>query len=139
MRIIGVDPGSKVTGYGVVEYSAGRVVHVAHGVLRPARTASLPARLAHIHHGLSEIVACHSPDVAVVEKVFVAANAGSALVLGQARGAALAALAAAGLGVSELTAREVKKAVVGDGGATKAQVPAGAGSPPLRCCSPYRS
>ncbi|MBW2382151.1 MAG: crossover junction endodeoxyribonuclease RuvC [Deltaproteobacteria bacterium] len=122
MRIIGVDPGSTATGYGVVDYADGRVVHVAHGILRPPRTASLAARLAHIHGGLAEIVALHAPDTAVVEKVFVASNPRSALVLGQARGVALAALAAAGLTVGELAAREVKKAVVGHGGAAKAQV-----------------
>jgi crossover junction endodeoxyribonuclease RuvC len=122
MRILGVDPGSTATGYGVVDHTAGRVVYVAHGILRPPRGASLAARLAHIHQGLAEVVACHGPDVAVVEKVFLASNPRSALVLGQARGAALAALAASGLDVSELAAREVKKAVVGHGGAAKAQV-----------------
>jgi crossover junction endodeoxyribonuclease RuvC len=122
MRILGVDPGSTATGFGVVDHADGRVVHVAHGILRPPRTASLALRLAHIHLGLSEIVALHEPDSAVIEKVFLASNPRSALVLGQARGAALAALAAAGLTVGELAAREVKKAVVGHGGAAKAQV-----------------
>ena len=124
MRIVGIDPGSTATGFGVIEELNGKVAHVAHGILRPPRSALLPARLAYIHAGVAEVVARHSPDIAVVERVFLASNPRSALVLGQARGAALAALSAAGLEVGELAAREVKKAVVGAGGASKAQVQA---------------
>ncbi len=122
MRIIGIDPGSLATGFGIVESAEGRLRHVAHGTLKPPRSASLSERLAFLYAGLAEIVACHSPDVAVVERVFLAANARSALVLGHARGVALAALGAQGLPVHELAAREVKQAVVGTGRATKAQV-----------------
>lgn len=122
MRILGIDPGSTATGYGVVDSAGSRLVHVAHGVIRGARNASLANRLARIHAELLEVASEHRPDVAVIEKVFLAASPRSALVLGQARGAALAALAAKGLDVHELSAREVKKAVAGTGAADKKQV-----------------
>jgi len=122
LRILGIDPGSLVTGYGVVERRGAAVHHVAHGTLRPPRTAALAARLAAIQQGIREVIAAHRPDSAVVEQVFVASNARTALVLGQARGVALAALSAAGLRVDELSPQEVKRAVVGTGGARKAQV-----------------
>jgi crossover junction endodeoxyribonuclease RuvC len=122
LRILGIDPGSNVTGYGVVETSGRGPVHVAHGTLRPARTASIPVRLAAIQEGLVDVIATHRPDLAVVEQIFVAASARSALVLGQARGVALATASAAGLGVEELTPQEIKRAVVGTGAADKGQV-----------------
>ncbi len=122
MRILGLDPGSNATGYGIVDRAGSGVVHVAHGVVRSRRGTSLPERLAFIHSEVVRISREHSPDLAVVEKVFVAASAQSALVLGHARGAALAALAAERLEISELAARQVKKGVVGTGSATKAQV-----------------
>lgn len=122
LRIIGIDPGSRATGYGVVECRDGRVVHVAHGTLRPSAGAALSDRLADLYRRLAEVVGRESPDAAVVEQVFVAANARSALVLGQARGTALAALGAAGVPVFELAPRAIKNAVVGTGAASKAQV-----------------
>ncbi len=122
MRILGIDPGSLVTGYGVVERRGADVHHVAHGTLRQPRTAPLATRLAAIHAGVAEIVRIHRPDLVVVEQVFVAANVRAALVLGQARGVALAAVAAAGLLVDELSPQEVKRAVAGSGAAQKQQV-----------------
>lgn len=122
MRILGVDPGSVVTGYGIVERVRGSIVHVAHGAIRPPARASLPERLARIQLELRAAVSEYAPDRAVVESVFVAVNVRSALVLGQARGAILAALGEADLPVDELAAREVKKAVTGMGGADKKQV-----------------
>jgi crossover junction endodeoxyribonuclease RuvC len=122
MRILGIDPGSIATGFGIVERAAGGPVHVAHGILRPPSDAPLHQRLAFIHSGLVEVASEYSPDVSVVERVFIAANPRSALVLGQARGAALAALAAAGLEVGEWSAREVKQAVTGGGAAGKKQM-----------------
>jgi crossover junction endodeoxyribonuclease RuvC len=121
MRILGVDPGSAVTGFGVIERHQGGIVHVAHGTLRP-RGESLAARLGRLHRDLREIIACHEPDVAAVEQVFVAVSARSALVLGQARGAILAALAEGGLPVCEYAATQTKQAVTGSGRATKPQV-----------------
>jgi crossover junction endodeoxyribonuclease RuvC len=124
MRILGIDPGSSVTGYGVVERRAGEVLHVAHGTLRARRGAALAVRLAAIQSGLAAVIAEQRPDVAVVESVFVAESARAALVLGQARGAALAAVGAAGVPVEELSAQAIKCAVVGSGRAEKGQVQA---------------
>ena len=124
MRILGIDPGSNATGYGVVDHVGGKLVHITHGVLRPPKSTATADRLAFIHRGLLEIVSEFAPDATAIESIFVAANARSALVLGQARGVALAALGVSGLAVSELSAREVKKAVVGTGSATKRQIQA---------------
>jgi crossover junction endodeoxyribonuclease RuvC len=124
MRILGIDPGSSVTGYGVVERVGGKLVHLVSGTLRPARSQALPLRLAAIQSGLTEVIEVHRPDLAVVEQVFVSSSPRSALILGEARGVALAAVATAGLTVEEFSAREIKQAVVGTGAAAKAQVQA---------------
>ena len=122
MRILGIDPGSLVTGYGVVERRGAGLHHVAHGTLRPPRSAALADRLAAIHAGVAGVIDAHRPAFVVVERVFIAANPRTALVLGQARGVALAAAAAAGLRVDELSPQAVKLAVVGTGAAKKLQV-----------------
>jgi crossover junction endodeoxyribonuclease RuvC len=122
MRILGIDPGSVATGFGVVERVEGRVVHRAHGTLRPRRGAPLAERVAALWRGVSEVIATHEPDVAAVEQVFVSSSPRSALVLGQARGAVLAALGEAGLRVHEYGARTVKMALTGAGAADKAQM-----------------
>jgi crossover junction endodeoxyribonuclease RuvC len=112
MRILGIDPGSNATGFGVVEQQGSQVVHVAHGTLRPPRGTPLAQRLDHLHAGI----------LAVVEQVFVAASPRAALVLGQARGAVLSAVGAAGIAVNEYSAAQVKQAVTGNGRAAKRQV-----------------
>ena len=122
MRILGVDPGSNATGYGVVERDGDRLVHVAHGTLRPLRGSHLAARLHDLHDALRDVVAKHRPDAAAIEQIFVASSPHAALVLGQARGAVLSALGAAGLSVSEYTASQIKQAVTGNGRAAKQQV-----------------
>jgi len=123
LRVLGIDPGSTVTGYGVVEREGATLRHVAHGTVRPRRTGSPAERLAEIHRALCELVEMHEPEVAVIEQVFVrAGNPKSALVLGQARGVALAALGVHRLAVSEVTPQEIKSAVVGTGRASKLQV-----------------
>jgi crossover junction endodeoxyribonuclease RuvC len=122
MRVLGVDPGSSATGFGLIERKDGRVRHLRHGVLRPPVGADLSIRLRFLYAGLLEILAAETPDVAVVERVFLASNPSSALVLGQARGALLASLGAADIRVEELAARQVKKAVTGSGAADKAQI-----------------
>jgi crossover junction endodeoxyribonuclease RuvC len=122
LRILGIDPGSLVTGYGVVERRGAELRHVAHGTLRPLRGAPLAARLAAIHAGVVRVIEAHRPAFVVVEQVFIAGNPRTALVLGQARGVALAAAAAAGLRVDELSPQAVKLAVVGTGAAKKLQV-----------------
>ncbi len=122
MRILGIDPGSTATGYGVVERRAGGVAHVAHGTLRLRSRETLPLRLASLQRDLAEVIRLHAPEVASVERVFVAASARSALVLGHARGVILATVASAGLPVVEYAARQIKQAVTGTGAAPKAQV-----------------
>ena len=122
MRILGIDPGSSVTGYGVVERGPGRLVHVAHGTLRPPRDVPLAYRLDHLYRTIAEVIALHAPDCVAVEQVFVAASPRSALVLGQARGAILAAVAARGLPVNEYTPARIKRSVTGNGRASKRQV-----------------
>ncbi len=122
MRILGIDPGSNATGYGVVDRVDRGLIYVDHGVLRPPRGAELALRLAFLHEAISDVIARYRPECGAVEKVFLASNPSSALVLGQARGVALAALAGANLPVKEIAAREVKKGVVGTGAASKSQV-----------------
>ncbi len=122
MRILGIDPGSRATGYGIVERVNAELVHLAHGTLRPSKCLELPARLAAIQSGLAEVIQGYAPDLAVVEQVFVSSSPRSALILGEARGVVLAALAAAGLPVEEYSAREIKQSVVGTGAAAKAEV-----------------
>ncbi len=122
-RILGIDPGSRITGYGVVEFDGPRSRYVASGTVRCA-DGDLPARLREIFAGLREVIATHAPDDSAIEQVFVHRNADSALKLGQARGAAICACASHDLTIGEYTPRQVKQAVVGTGAATKAQVQA---------------
>ena len=122
MRILGVDPGSGATGFGLIERRGHKVFHLCHGVLRPPSSATLSERLQFLHSRLLAIVEGEAPEVAVVERVFLASNPRAALVLGQARGALLAGLGAGGVRVAELAARQVKKSVTGNGAADKAQI-----------------
>ncbi|MFO1294770.1 MAG: crossover junction endodeoxyribonuclease RuvC [Rubrivivax sp.] len=124
MRILGIDPGLQRTGFGVVEAEGQRLAYVASGTIGTAEAprGDLPQRLRLIFEGVREVVASYAPDCAAAEIVFVNVNPQSTLLLGQARGAALAALVAGGLPVAEYTALQMKKAVVGHGLATKAQV-----------------
>lgn len=124
MRILGIDPGSVATGFGVVERADGALLHVAHGSLRPPRGVALALRLHHLYRALAQVIEEHRPDGVAVEQVYVATNARAALVLGQARGAVLAAVAAAGLPVSEYTPSQIKQGVTGSGAAGKPQVQA---------------
>jgi crossover junction endodeoxyribonuclease RuvC len=123
MRIIGVDPGLRRAGWGVIDYARGRLTHVANGVCESG-DGPLGDRLARLHAGLSAAVAAHAPDAAALERTFVNADPSGALLLGQARGVALLALAQAGLAVAEYAPNEIKKTVVGVGRAQKAQVAA---------------
>lgn len=124
IRILGVDPGSGATGWGVVDCAGPRLSFVAAGVIRPKRALSRAERLAAIHQGLAALIAEMKPDEAAVEETFVNASPRDALVLGEARGVALLAPAQAGLAVAEYAANTIKKAVVGRGHAEKAQVAA---------------
>ncbi len=122
MRILGLDPGSSATGYGIVESHVGRLRAVVRGTISPPRGLPFLNRLPYIASALEELLHHHQPDVAAVEDVFVARNSRAALKLGQARGAALVPLLRSGLAVHEYAARLVKKNVVGYGGADKEQV-----------------
>ena len=116
MRVLGVDPGSRFMGYGVVEDKRGRLVHVGHGVIKVDESAPLALRLKDLHAALTEALARYRPEAVAVEGVFTFRNARSALVLGHARGVALLAAAQAGLPVHEYAPARVKKSV-GAGGA----------------------
>lgn len=120
-RILGIDPGSRVTGYGVVELSAKGPRYLASGCIRPTAGAFVD-RLGEIYRGIDTLIREHAPDEVAIEEVFLATNPASALKLGQARGAAIAAAVAAELPVAEYAARRVKLAVVGTGKASKTQV-----------------
>jgi crossover junction endodeoxyribonuclease RuvC len=122
IRILGLDPGLRRTGWGVVAADGARLHHVAHGVIAPDVSLSLAERLLFLFRAVAEIVATHAPDEAAVEETFMTANGASTLKLGHARAAVMIAPAAAGLVVAEYAAKVVKKAVVGTGGADKAQV-----------------
>ena len=122
--ILGIDPGLQRTGFGVVQAEGSRLSYVASGTISTTEVArgDLPLRLKIIFEGVQEVVARYRPSCAAVEIVFVNVNPQSTLLLGQARGAAIVALATAGLSVTEYTALQMKKAVVGHGLASKAQV-----------------
>ncbi len=121
MLVLGVDPGSRACGYALVTMEGNRFIRVAGGVMKP-RGEDIPRKLADLLAALDELLEVHHPREAAVEKVFFGRNANSALVLGQARGVVLAALARKGIEVFEYTAPEIKKAVTGRGAATKEQV-----------------
>jgi crossover junction endodeoxyribonuclease RuvC len=124
MRILGIDPGLQCTGFGVVDTEGPQLHYVASGTIRtqPGEGALLPQRLKIIFDGIGEVVQRYQPDVAACEIVFVNVNPQATLLLGQARGCCLTALVANGLSVSEYTALQLKKAVVGHGKAAKPQV-----------------
>lgn len=122
MRVLGIDPGSRITGYGIVEQAGNRLVHVDNGAIFTDSAADFPGRLLRIFDGLSAVIAQYQPDEVAVENIFFSTNAQSALKLGQARGAAIVAAVHAGLPVAEYTALQVKQAVVGQGRAEKGQV-----------------
>jgi crossover junction endodeoxyribonuclease RuvC len=121
MRILGIDPGLRVTGFGVIDKHGHALSYVASGVIRTA-DADLPSRLGTIFRGIATLIGEHAPDEAAIEKVFVNVNPQSTLLLGQARGAAICGLVAGGVPVAEYTALQLKQAVVGYGRATKEQM-----------------
>ena len=122
MRILGIDPGLQVTGFGVIESERNfRLHYIASGCVKSG-AGDLAARLKTILEGLNQVIAAHAPLEVAVEKVFVNANPQSTLALGQARGTAICAAVLAGLPVAEYTALQVKQSVVGKGHAAKEQV-----------------
>ena len=119
--IIGIDPGSRLTGYGIIQKEGQKLIFVDAGTIR-TETPEMPERLKRIFAGIERIVKFHGPTEAAVEQVFMSVNPDSALKLGQARGAAIAALVNLDLQVAEYTARQIKQSVVGYGAADKEQV-----------------
>jgi crossover junction endodeoxyribonuclease RuvC len=120
-RILGIDPGSRITGFGIIEVRGEQSVCVAHGVIK-AGTGDFPLRLGMIFSGVQGLISEYRPQQAAIETVFLSRNPGSALKLGQARGAAVCAAIAAGLPVAEYAPRSIKQALVGRGAADKQQV-----------------
>jgi len=121
LRILGIDPGLRITGFGIIEKNGANIVYVASGCIKSGG-ADLPGRLKTILENLREVIGEHRPQQIAIEKVFVNVNPASTLALGQARGTAICAAVDAGLPVSEYTALQVKQAVVGNGHASKEQV-----------------
>jgi len=121
VRILGVDPGLRVTGFGIIEKSGSKLLYVTSGCVRSG-AGDLSARLKTILDGLAEVIATNQPHEVAIEKVFVNVNPQSTLALGQARGTAICAAVLAGLPVAEYTALQVKQSVVGKGHAAKGQV-----------------
>jgi len=121
-RILGIDPGSRITGYGIIEADRGELVFVACGVVKTTTSYPFANRINEIFDGINEVVQLHCPTVAAVEDVFMSTNPRTALKLGQARGAAIVAAMQNGLSVSDYSPRKVKQAVAGFGQAEKGQV-----------------
>ena len=122
MRILGIDPGLRRTGFGVIQVDGRRLHYITSGTIVIPADEPLAARLKHILDHVREVAQATRPTVSVLEKVFVNTNPHTTLLLGQARGAAMCALADSGLAVHEYTALQIKKAVVGNGHADKVQV-----------------
>jgi len=121
MRILGIDPGSRLTGYGVIESSPPHFKYIASGCIR-VTADYFPDKLKQIFDGITQVIDIYSPQTAAIEQVFMHKNADSALKLGQARGAAICSMLHANLPVSEYAARQVKQSLVGKGNADKLQV-----------------
>jgi len=121
IRVLGIDPGSVITGYGIIESDGARSFHLTHGHIR-VKGESFAEKLGHIHAALGEIISEWQPQEVAIEQVFMSNNAMSALKLGQARGAAITAVVSRDLSVAEYAPRLVKKVVTGSGAADKFQV-----------------
>lgn len=122
VRILGIDPGSRITGYGIIEADRGELAFVACGVVKTTTSYPFANRINEIFDGINEVVQLHCPSVAAIEDVFMSTNPRTALKLGQARGAAIVAAMQNGLSVSDYSPRKVKQAVAGFGQAEKKQV-----------------
>ena len=121
--ILGIDPGSRFTGYGVIEQQGRKFTYLGSGCIKAIASGDeLGSRLQTIFAGVSELIIQFKPDMFAIEQVFMASNPDSALKLGQARGAAIVAATNAGMSIAEYSARQIKQAVVGTGGADKTQV-----------------
>lgn len=122
MKILGIDPGSRATGYGIIEVTNGRLSFVCCGVIRVVAKQSFPERLLEIYQGIAEVMENHRPDRVAIEAVFMAKNPSSALKLGHARGVLVLAAMQRQLSLAEYSPRQIKQAVAGYGNADKAQI-----------------
>jgi len=122
IRILGIDPGLRLTGWGMIAIEGQRLTWIAHGVIAPDPAAGMADRLAILADGLREVMAAHAPDEGAVEETFLNVNPKSTLLLGQARGVCLATLAGSRMRVAEFAATKVKQSIVGTGAADKTQV-----------------
>lgn len=122
VRILGLDPGLRRTGWGIIESQGSRLKWIAHGVIKPDEKAPFADRLLALFDGVNDLIEAYRPDEAAVEETFLNSNPGSSMKLGHARAASLIAPARAGLIVAEYSTKEIKKSVVGTGGADKDQV-----------------
>lgn len=123
-RILGLDPGLRLTGWGIIEQSGNKLYYVAHGTIKVPDKLEMDLRLSHLYHGLQEVINNYAPDAAAVEETFLNKNPATTLKLGLARGVVMVAPAMTGLRVGEYSANHVKKTVVGAGHADKEQVKA---------------
>ena len=121
-RILGIDPGLHITGWGVIDFDGFRLKHVAHGTIVSKSSEEIADRLNHIYKSISDVIEEHSPNEVGIEQVFVNSNPASSLKLGMARGVAVCVPSIMGLKVSEYTPNKIKKTVVGSGHATKDQI-----------------
>ncbi|MBT3182333.1 MAG: crossover junction endodeoxyribonuclease RuvC [Deltaproteobacteria bacterium] len=122
MKILGIDPGSRITGYGIIENTGNSISHVDNGGIQPDHKLPFSQRLRKIFDELANLIDIHKPDIVAIENVFVAKNVRSSLLLGHARGTAMVAASLANLRVEEYSPSEVKQAIVGTGRATKCQI-----------------
>lgn len=122
MRVLGIDPGINITGWGIVESKDRDLVLVEYGVVKPDKKQSLPFRLKQVYDGISQVVETYQPQVISIEEAFYSKNAKVALVLGQARAAAILAGINAGLDVAEYSPRKIKQSTAGSGAAAKEQI-----------------
>ncbi|MGB0719463.1 MAG: crossover junction endodeoxyribonuclease RuvC [Bdellovibrionales bacterium] len=122
MNILGIDPGLRKTGWGIIHRNGSALKFIASGLIKPDPAAPLPYRLAELHEGIADIIKQYAPDEAAIEETFVNKSPADALKLGQARGVLLAVPALYGLPTAEYSANKVKKSVVGSGHAAKQQI-----------------
>lgn len=121
-RLLGIDPGSRITGFGIIDWHANQAQYITSGCVRIDHKAGLDKRLLEIYDALEQLIQSYQPEQLVIEKVFMHRNADAAIKLGQARGVAIACAARQGLGFAEYSPNEIKQAVVGRGHADKQQV-----------------
>lgn len=122
MRVIGIDPGTRVCGYGVIESRNGEINHITSGIIKPASALAIPERLKSIYDSILRVIEEHSPDIMSIEDVFFSKNVKSAIKLGEARGVALLAASSAGISIYEYPPTKVKLALTGRGRANKTEV-----------------